>query len=249
MSNLTWKEIQKYSRQIIINDFGIRSQEKLKKARVLVAGAGGLGSTVITCLAAAGIGCLKIIDDDAVELSNLNRQFLHYESDVGEKKIKSIAEKISRLNPDITIEGIPQKITKKNAEEVTAGVDLIIDCLDNFKSRFILNWISRKRGVPLVFGSVNAFEGMATFLNPGRTPCLECFVPNGISDIKSPVIGVTPALIGAIQATEAIKYITGMQASLENKLLLYDGRLLDFELIGINRNPECPCCGKGGNCR
>jgi len=242
---LTKKELQKYDRQILIPGFGKAGQEKLKKARVFIAGAGGLGSPAAIYLAAAGAGTLRIADRDTVDIANLNRQVLHGEKDVGKKKVASAAATLKKLNPDIRIETIDKTITESNAAELVGDSDLIIDALDNLKTRYLLNLIALKKKIPFIHGAVYGFEGRAMTVIPGESACLYCVyhgadVPGG----KFPVIGVTPAVIGCIQATEAIKYLTGLGQLLTNRLLCYDGLAMKFTEFSVKRDPACAQCGE-----
>jgi molybdopterin-synthase adenylyltransferase len=232
---------KKYIRQIML--FGDEGQEKLKKAKVFVAGAGGLGSPVSTYLAVAGIGTLIIADFDSVELSNLNRQFLHHEKDVGKEKIKSAKEKLLSSNPEIKVETIREKITDENAELVVPPCDLIIDALDNFDTRHVLNRLAVRRNIPLIHGAVSGYRGQATTIIPGKTPCLCCIFPTSFKKEVFPIIGTTPGIIGSIQANEAIKYLTGQGKLLENRLLLWDGFSCSFSELKINKTEKCPVCG------
>ncbi|AKB81409.1 Dinucleotide-utilizing enzymes involved in molybdopterin and thiamine biosynthesis family 2 [Methanosarcina barkeri 3] len=232
---------EKYIRQIML--FGEEGQEKLKKATALVVGAGGLGSPISTYLAVAGVGKIVLADFDSVELSNLNRQFLHHEKDVGIEKIKSAEEKLFSLNPEIKVETIREKITDENADSIVPPCDIIIDALDNFDTRHVLNRFAVKRNIPLVHGAVSGYRGQATTIIPGKTPCLCCIFPTSFKKEVFPVLGTTPGVIGAIQANEAIKYLTGQGELLENRLLLWDGLSCSFSELKINKSENCPICG------
>jgi molybdopterin-synthase adenylyltransferase len=239
---LSQDELQVYDRQIMMPELGVNGQEKLKKSKVFIAGAGGLGSPVTLYLAAAGVGKIIIADNDTVETSNLNRQVLHWQKDVGNKKVESAKEKISLLNTHIDIEIIDKTITEKNIIEITKGCDAIIDAMDNIASRFALNKAAIKWNIHLFHGAVNGMEGRVTTIIPGKTACIGCMYKKDIKLSKFPVLGVTPGLIGIIQATEVIKYLTGMGELLENRLLIYDGLELRFKEFKLNRNPECIEC-------
>ncbi len=232
---------EKYIRQIML--FGEEGQEKLKKARVLVAGAGGLGSPVSTYLAVAGVGKIIIADFDCVEKSNLNRQFLHHEKDIGKDKIKSAEEKLLSLNPEIEVETIKEKITDENAGSIIPPCDLIIDALDNFDTRHVLNRLAVEREIPLIHGAVSGYRGQATTIIPGKTPCLCCIFPTSFKKEVFPVLGTTPGVIGTIQANEAIKFIVGQGKLLENRLLLWDGLSCSFSELNVNKTENCPVCG------
>jgi adenylyltransferase/sulfurtransferase len=232
---------EKYIRQIML--FGEEGQEKLKKARVFVAGAGGLGSPVSTYLAVAGVGKIIIADFDCVEKSNLNRQFLHHEKDIGKEKIKSAEEKLLSLNPEIEVETIKEKITDKNAGSIVPPCDLIIEALDNFDTRHVLNRLAVEREIPFIQGAVSGYRGQATTIIPGKTPCLCCIFPTSFKKEVFPVLGTTPGVIGTIQANEAIKLIVGQGKLLENRLLLWDGFSCSFSELNVNKTENCPVCG------
>ncbi len=242
---LTNTEIEKYDRQINIPEIGHCGQEKLKLAKVFISGAGGLGSPAALYLAAAGIGNIKIVDQDRVSLSNLNRQILHGEADVGRFKVDSAKDSMVRLNPEVNIETAPQTITTDNVSRLVSGYDIIIDGLDNFETRLILNKTAINLGIPFIHGAVNGFEGRATTVIPGRSTCLRCMHKEGCGPmaIKFPVIGVTPAVIGAILATEAIKFLLGIGDLLTNRLIVYDGLTLCWAEFKLKMNPKCDHCG------
>lgn len=232
---------EKYIRQIML--FGEEGQEKLRKAKVFVAGAGGLGSPVLTYLAIAGVGKIILADFDSVELSNLNRQFLHHEKDAGREKVKSAEEKLLSLNPEIEVVTIREKITEENADSIVPSCDLIIDALDNFDTRHVLNRLAVERKIPLIHGAVSGYRGQATTVVPGKTPCLYCIFPKSFRKEVFPVLGTTPGIIGSIQANEAIKYLTGQGKLLEGRLLLWDGLTCSFSELNVNKAENCPVCG------
>ena len=241
---LTEKEKQRYDRQIMIYGFGEAGQEKLKKAKVFIAGAGGLGSPVATYLAAAGIGTLRIADHDTVELSNLNRQVLHWEENIGNEKAASAAEKLRKLNPEITIETIPETITEANASRLVGDADLIVDAMDNLPTRYLLNKTAIEKGIPFFHGAVYGFEGRAMTVIPGKTACLNCLYHGAeVPREKFPVIGVTPAVIGCLQATEVIKYIVGLGELMTDRLLVYDALKMTFIELNVKKDPNCKHCG------
>ena len=241
---LTEDELQRYDRQIIIRGFGLGGQDKLKKARVFIAGAGGLGSPVATYLTAAGVGVIRIVDHDSVELSNLNRQVLHWEGDIGKRKVNSATEKLRKLNREVKIEAIEEMITEANISQLVAGFDLIVDAMDNMPTRYLLNKVAIEKTIPLFHGVVHGFEGRAMTIIPGETACLWCIYRGAIPEEKFPVIGVTPAVIGCIQATEVVKYIVGIGQLLTNKLLIYDGLNMKFTEFRLKKNPNCQHCGE-----
>jgi molybdopterin/thiamine biosynthesis adenylyltransferase len=242
---LNEKEKQRYDRQIMIYGFGEEGQEKLKKAKVFIAGAGGLGSPVAIYLAAAGIGTIRIADHDTIELSNLNRQVLHWEENVGGRKVDSAAAKLKKLNPNIKIETIADTITEANVSQLVGDSDLIVDAMDNLPTRYLLNKTAIEKNIPFFHGAVYGFEGRAMTVIPGKTACLNCLYHNArVPKKKFPVIGVTPAVIGCIQATEVIKYLTGLGELLTNRILNYDALSMKFTEFTIKKDPNCEICGK-----
>ncbi len=240
---LTRDEQERYDRQIIMEDIGAEGQEKLKRSCLAIAGAGGLGSPIAFYLTAAGIGKLRIIDKDRVSLSNLNRQILHWEEDIGRKKVDSAKWKLERLNSTIQIEAIAETITETNAPTLFEGCDAILDAMDNLPVRYILNRCAIEKGIPFIHGAVYGFEGRAMTILPGKSACLRCLYRGTLPQEKFPVIGMTPAVIGCIQATEAVKYLLGIGKLLTNRFLLYDGLELTFNEFAVERNPDCDHCG------
>jgi len=243
---LTPDEQQRYDRQIMIPGFGEAGQEKLKQAKVVIAGSGGLGSPAAIYLAAAGVGTLRIIDHDKVELSNLNRQVLHWEKDIARSKVKSAAEKLSQLNSSIAIETIAETINEVTVRAMVAGFHIIIDALDNLPTRFLLNRAALALGIPFIHGAVYGLEGRVMTVLPGTSACLRCLYRGVPPREKFPVLGTTPAVIGCIQATEAIKLITGIGTPLSNRLLIYDGLKMTFTELNVHRNQNCEHCGDVG---
>lgn len=236
-------ELVRYSRQIMIDGFGESGQEKLKQAKVFIAGAGGLGSPVSIYLAAAGIGKIRIVDNDRVDLSNLNRQVLHWSKDIGKDKISSALNKLNGINPDIEIEAIKETIDENTIHQLVDDFDLIVDAMDNLETRFILNRISLEKNIPFFHGAVRAFEGRATTFIPGQTACFACVYRDVFPEQKFPVLGTTAAIIGSIQATEVIKYITGTGKLLTNRLLVFNGHAMEFSEFIIQKNRQCVQCG------
>jgi len=242
---LTRDELERYERQIMIKGLGEAGQEKLKRAKVFIAGAGGLGSPVSMYLVAAGVGTIRIVDHDRVESSNLNRQVLHWDEDIGKRKADSALEKLRKLNPRVEIEAIAETITEANVAQLVAGFDLIVDAMDNLPTRYLLNKAAVERNTPLFHGAVYGFEGRAMTIIPGKTACLECVYRGRITPKeKFPVIGVTPAVIGCIQSTEVIKYIVGIGELLTNRLLIYDGLNLKFTEFKVKKDPNCEHCSR-----
>jgi len=242
---LTKDELKRYERQISI--FGEDGQGKLKKAKVFIAGAGGLGSSISTYLTVAGIGKLRMVDNDIVALENLNRQILHWDNDIGKKKLESAAAKLKRMNPNVEVEVISETINKGNIDELVGDFDMIVDAMDNFAARYVLNKAALVKKIPLFHGAVHGFYGQATTIIPGKTACLRCIFPEAPPPTIPPVVGVTPGVIGCIQATEVIKYILGIGSLLENRLLMWDGLKAEMDEVPLEKNPGCEDCGKGGD--
>ena len=240
---LTPSERERYDRQILIGEIGEEGQGKLKRSRVVIAGTGGLGSPIALYLAAAGIGRIRVIDHDRVALSNLNRQILHWEEDVGRKKVESARAKLRNLNSAVEIQAIAETITGENVSELAEGCDAIVDAMDNLPTRYVLNRCAIEKRVPFFHGAVYGFEGRAMTVLPGETACLRCMYRGLVPQEKFPVIGVTPAVIGSIQATEVIKYLLGIGKLLTNRLLIYDGLKVAFSEFRLNKNPNCDHCG------
>jgi adenylyltransferase/sulfurtransferase len=227
----------------MIGEIGQEGQGKLKRSRVVIAGAGGLGSTVAIYLTAAGIGMIRVIDHDQVALSNLNRQILHWEEDIGRKKVDSARTKLRNLNSAVEIEAIAETITEGNVSQLADGCDAIVDAMDNLPTRHILNRCAIERNIPFFHGAVNGFGGRVMTIIPGETACLRCMYRGPVPQEKFPVIGVAPAVIGSIQATEVIKYLVGIGKLLTNRLLIYDGLKITFSEFTVNKNPDCDHCG------
>jgi adenylyltransferase/sulfurtransferase len=233
-------EYRRYDRQLSL--LGIKRQEKLKSGKVFIAGAGSLGSCISVYLTLAGVGKVRIADRDEVELSNLNRQFLHWDKDIGERKIYSAREKLSRMNPLVEIETCGE-IKRENVFEQTKGFDLLIDALDNFSTRYLLNEASIFHGIPFIHGACEGWEGRVTTIVPGKTACLRCIFPEMEEKGSFPIIGVTAGVVATIQATEALKILTGEGNLLLNRLLLYNGRTMKFDEVALERIEKCPACG------
>ena len=240
---LTKSERERYDRQIMIGHIGEEGQKSLKKARVFLAGAGGLGSPISIYLAAAGIGTIRVVDHDRVALSNLNRQVLHWHDDIGRKKVESATDKLKQLNPAVEIEPISETITQDNVLQLMDGFDLIVDAMDNLPARYLLNRCALDQDIPFFHGAVHGFDGRAMTVIPGETACLRCMYRGDIREETWPVIGVTAAVIGSIQTTEVIKYILGTGELLTNRLLAYDGLKLKFTEFKVKKNPDCDHCG------
>ena len=246
---LTINELERYDRQIMIANIGKEGQEKLKRTRVLIAGTGGLGSPAAIYLTAAGVGKICVVDNDCVDPTNLNRQVLHWEKDIGKKKVFSAREKLKEINHEVNVEAVEKTITETNVFQLIAGFDVIVDAMDNMQTRYLLNKAAMQKNIPFFHGAVHGFEGRAMTIIPNKTACLRCVYKGDVPKEKFPVIGVTPAVIGCIQATEVIKYVVGIGELLKNRLLLYDGLDMKFTEFIIKKDPQCEHCGskKKGN--
>jgi len=240
---LSQEESIRYDRQIMIPEIGREGQERLKKAKVFVAGAGGLGCPISVYLAVAGVGHIRIADHDRIDLSNLNRQILHWNRDIGRLKADSVGEKLSEINPYVKIEAMSKTIDEGSVSSLTDGFDAIVDAMDNWPARYILNRAAVERKIPLFHGAVRGLEGRAMTIIPGKTACLRCMYHGTPPPEKSPVLGATPSIIASIQVTEVIKYLVGVGDLLADRLLIYDGMDMRFREFKVRRNPECDHCG------
>ena len=244
---------ERYSRHLRLPDVGLAGQRKLEAARVLVVGAGGLGSPAAFYLAAAGVGTLRVADDDVVDRSNLQRQILHVDARIGIPKVASAATALSALNPRTRIEALQERITSANVERLLEGIDVVVDGADNFPARYLLNDACVNLGKPLVYGAVQRFEGQASVFDAGRrrgeAPCYRCLFPYPPSAAEAPncseagVLGVLPGTIGLLQATEALKLVLGIGEPLVGRLLCYDALDARFRELRLPRDPQCPGCG------
>lgn len=240
--SLNERDKERYDRQIMIQNFGEEGQRKLKSTTALVAGSGGLGSPAAIYLAAAGIGKIRLVDNDVIELSNLNRQVFYGDNDIGNRKVEVAGRKLNELNKDIEVETIDERITEDNISDFTKDCDLIVDCMDNYETRYILNRAAINEEIPLFHAAVEGMYGQATTIIPGETPCLRCIVPSSPPSEKFPVLGATPGLLATIQVHEVVKYIVGIGSLLKGKLLVVDEGI-EFNEVNIKRNPDCPDCG------
>ena len=245
---LSDEELQYYSRQIVMTNMGYNAQLKLKGSKVCLVGVGGLGSPASMQLAAMGVGFLRIVDRDFVELTNLHRQHLYGVDDVGVPKVEAAAKRLRRLNPYITVEPLPLSVNETTAEDLVRGMDVVVDGLDSMTARYAINRACIKLGVPYVFGAAITTNGNVSTIVPGETACLECFY-GGLDDKKLPkcgVVGVHPSLvniIASLEVSEAIKILTGRQPHLANKLLHFDLDEIEFTEINLQKVESCPVCG------
>ncbi|MBW2527705.1 MAG: HesA/MoeB/ThiF family protein [Deltaproteobacteria bacterium] len=237
-------DLERYDRQIRIPKLGQRGQERLAASRVLVVGAGGLGSPVLLYLAAAGVGTLGVADGDGVTLSNLNRQVLHRTSDVGVAKVESAAQAIAKLNPEVTVHPIAERLDVARIEEIAADYDLIVDAADTFASKYALSDGAVRAGKPLVHGGVEGLIGQLGLLCLAGGPCLRCVFPEPGEEPAEPrpILGAAAGVIGSLQAVEALKYLGRMGDTVGNRLLVVNLWRLDLHAVTVDKSPECAAC-------
>ncbi len=242
------EDLLRYSRHLLLPEVGVAGQQRLRAARVLVIGAGGLGSPVALYLAAAGVGTIGLVDFDAVDRSNLQRQVLYSTSDVGRPKLDAAAERLEGLNPGVSVVAHRATLTSANALEIFAGYDVIVDGTDNFPTRYLANDAAVLLGKPLVYGSIYRFEGQVSVFDARRGPCYRCLYPRPPppdlvpSCAEAGVLGVLPGVIGLLQATEAVKLVLGVGEPLIGRLLLYDALAMSFRELKLRKDPECELC-------
>jgi adenylyltransferase/sulfurtransferase len=247
---LTNEEIRRYSRHLILPEVGVAGQEKIKSARVLLIGSGGLGSPLAYYLAAAGIGTIGMVDFDMVDFSNLQRQILHFTSDVGRPKIVSAGEKITQLNPEVKFIPYETRFTAENAMDIAQDYDVVIDGTDNFPTRYLVNDVCVFLKKPNVYGSIFRFEGQVSVFDAQKGPCYRCLYPEPPPPGSVPscaeggVLGMICGIVGTLQAVECLKLILGEGDSLIGKLLLYDSLRAEFRRVNVRKDPNCPVCGK-----
>jgi molybdopterin/thiamine biosynthesis adenylyltransferase/rhodanese-related sulfurtransferase len=246
---LSREEMRRYARHVIMPEVGVEGQKKLKAARVLCVGAGGLGSPLALYLAAAGIGTLGIVDFDVVDESNLHRQVLYGTADVGRPKLESAAERVADVNPNVRVVPFETRLTSENALEILAEFDVVADGTDNFPTRYLVNDACVLLGKPNVYASIFRFEGQASVFWADQGPCYRCLYPEppppGMvpSCAEGGVLGILPGLLGTIQATETIKLVLGVGSPLVGRLLLVDALGMSFREVRLKKNPDCPVCG------
>ncbi len=248
-ASLSHSESLRYSRHLLLPEVGVEGQQRLKAARVLLIGAGGLGSPAALYLAAAGIGTLGVVEFDRVDTTNLQRQIAHGTSTVGEPKLQSLTDRLRDLNPFVVVEPYPVRLTSDNALEIVRSFDVVIDGSDNFPTRYLVNDACVLLGKPLVYGAIFRFEGQVSVFDASRGPCYRCLYadppPPGLvpSCADGGVLGVLPGVIGSLQALEAIKLILRVGESLVGRLVLFDALRLRFRELNLIRDPDCPVCG------
>lgn len=249
MASFTEDQIQRYSRQIILKEIGGKGQRKLLEAKVLVLGAGGLGSPIAIYLALAGVGTIGIVDFDCVDLSNLHRQTLHFTEDVGRPKVESAVDTLARYNPEITVVPHAEPLTSENAMRIISQYDIVVNGADNFPSRYLVNDACYLLGKPLVDGCILMFDAQATVFLPGQG-CYRCLYPAppppGLvpSCAQAGVLGALPGLVGSLQAIETLKLILGIGEPLVSRMFLYDALTAEFRQVRLRKYPECPLCGE-----
>ncbi|HIP76640.1 MAG TPA: HesA/MoeB/ThiF family protein [Psychromonas hadalis] len=246
---LTDSEILRYSRHFLLDDIGVTGQDKLKQAKILIIGVGGLGSPAAIYLAGAGVGNLILSDDDDLEISNLQRQIGYSTKDIGKAKIDLMKQRLTEINPEIKTRLIKNKMSEEQLSMELLLADCVLDCTDNMTSRQLINRACVKRKTPVIVGAAIRFEGQLMFFNHtnNESACYHCLFPNNeeqaLNCSNAGIIGPVVGTIGALQALEAIKYITGLPSGAENKLKLFDGKTLDWQTFAINKNTLCNVCG------
>jgi sulfur-carrier protein adenylyltransferase/sulfurtransferase len=249
-ASFTSEQAQRYSRHLLIPEVGETGQHKLLRGKVLLIGAGGLGSPAAYYLASAGVGTLGIVDSDVVDLTNLQRQILHTTDRIGEPKVESAKRTLEALNPDVKIVGYQERLTSENVDRIIADYDVVIDGADNFPTRYLLNDAAVKWKKPVVHGSIFRFEGQVTVFKPFEGPCYRCLFPEppppelAPSCAEAGVLGVLPGVIGTLQATEALKLLMGIGEPLVGRYVLYDALDGSFREVRLRRDPDCPVCGE-----
>ena len=247
--SLSDTELDRYARHIVLREIGGTGQAKLRKAKVLSIGAGGLGAPVLLYLAAAGVGTLGIVDDDSVSLSNLQRQILFVTNEIGEKKTAAATRALAALNNGVTVAAHPERLVRENAEDIIGGYDLVCDGSDNFDTRYLVNETCARLGVPLIAGAIGQWDGQLSLYDPQRGgPCYQCVFPERPADGLAPtcseagVVGALPGVVGSMMAMEAIKHITGAGETLVGRLWLYDALATESRTLKISKRADCPIC-------
>jgi molybdopterin-synthase adenylyltransferase len=248
--NITDEQLNRYSRHIILQDVGVEGQIKLLQSKVLIVGTGGLGSPVALYLAAAGVGTLGIVDADVVELSNLQRQVIHFTADVDRPKVESAADKIKAINPDVTVEPWLLYLDASNIMDIIKQYDFVIDGTDNFASKFLINDACVLAGVPFSHGGILRFDGQTMTVLPNQTACYRCYFREPPPAHAVPrcsqagILGAVAGMLGTIQAAEALKFLTGTGKILTDSLLTFDAKNMNFRRVKLKKHPDCPVCGE-----
>ena len=237
-------ELERYNRQMLICDLGLEGQRRLRASKVVVAGIGGLGCLSSLYLAASGFGEIILVDKGKFKLSDLNRQILCWQRDVGRFKADVAKEKLVALNPEIQVEALLAEITKDSVHDVIGDANVVVDGLDNWRTRFVINEYCVMQGIPFVHAGVSALHGQMITIVPSKGPCLRCIFPKEPPEVERvPVLGATPALFAALQVMEAIKLITGIGEPLVGRMLFLNGKEMEFDTVEMKRNVKCPICG------
>lgn len=250
---LTKEELRRYARTITLPEVGPEGQDKVKASSVLVVGAGGLGSPIAMYLAAAGVGHIGIVDPQKVDITNLQRQVIHDTEMIGRRKVDSARERMLRLNPNIHVETHAEDFNAGNAEKIAGDYEIIVDGTDNFHSRYLINDLCVQTGKVYIYGSVYRFEGQVSVFDAQKGPCYRCLFPEPpppdliVKTSDAGVFSALPGTVGTIQASEALKLILGIGEPLTGKLLLYDGLNMSFQIVRLDKNPDCEVCGKEPN--
>lgn len=247
----TEAELERYARHIILREVGGQGQQRLKTARVLVIGAGGLGSPALLYLTAAGVGTIGIVDDDVVSLSNLQRQVLHSDQSIGSPKVASAAKGLGAINPHVEIRSFEERLTHDNARRIFQGFDLVLDGSDNFATRYLVNATCTLLDVPLIAAAISQWEGQISLYHPAKgSPCYACVFPEAPAPGLAPscaeagVVGALPGVIGSMMAIEAIKHFTSAGQTLTGEMLIYDALFGESRKMRLTRRPDCPVCGR-----
>ncbi len=249
LPELSQEEIRRYLRHLVLPEIGVGGQRRMKAARVLVVGAGGLGSPVLLYLAAAGVGAIGVVDADVVSFTNLQRQIVHGEASLGRPKVESARDRLHDLNAEVDVSTHNEVFTSATAERIASGYDMVVDGTDNFPTRYLINDVCLKLGIPFVYGAIFRMEGQLSVFCAEDGPCYRCVFPNPpppdsvMTCEEAGVLGVVPGTIGTLQATEAMKLILKLGSPLVGRLLVYSADEMRFETVSVEKNPECPICG------
>jgi molybdopterin-synthase adenylyltransferase len=250
MAELSKEQRERYSRNILLPDVGIKGQEKLLAAKILLVGVGGLGAPISLYLTAAGIGTIGLVDSDRVDLSNLQRQVVHFTKDIGNPKVQSAEEKLHALNPEVKLNTYDQHLDSTNIQEIISGYDFVIDGTDDFPTKFLINDTCVRAGIPFSHGGILRSDGQTMTVLPGKSACYRCVFrtppPPDIAHAcsKAGVLGAVAGMLGTIQAAEALKYVTGTGELLTDSLLTFNALTMDFRKVSLQRRPDCAACGQ-----